>query len=140
MKAFNERLVINSDLRHLNLARNFILNIIKKTRISPSNANKIVLATDEALSNVMEHAYESHKDGYIDINVGVSPEKFHVHIINGGKDFDPATIRVKDVLEQIKQGKKRGLGIFLMRRVMEEVKYSYKNGQNHLILVKYLTL
>lgn len=134
-----DRLVINSELKHLNLARHFILGILKRINVAPSDENKIVLATDEALSNIVEHAYAFDKSGYIDINVEVDPKQFQIRIINGGRDFDIEKAKIKDIVEHIKQGKRRGLGIFLMRRIMDEVKYSFKNGQNQLILIKYLT-
>jgi len=134
-----DRLVINSELKHLKLARYFILRILRKVNVAPSDENKIVLATDEALSNIVEHAYEFNKSGYIDINVEVNPKQFQIQIMNGGRDFDMGKVKIKDIVEHIKQGKKRGLGIFLMRRIMDEVKYSFKNGQNQLILIKYLT-
>jgi len=134
-----DRLVINSELKHLKLARYFILRILRKVNVAPSDENKIVLATDEALSNIVEHAYEFNKSGYIDINVEVDPRQFQIRIMNGGRDFDMGKVKIKDIVEHIKQGKKRGLGIFLMRRIMDEVKYSFKNGQNQLILIKYLT-
>jgi len=135
---FNERLVINSDLKHLYLSRHFIREIIRKANLAMSDENKIVLATDEALSNVIQHTYELNKNGYIDINVSVTSQKFQIHIINNGKNFDPGKTKSKDINKRIKQGKKGGLGIFLMRRVMDEVKYSFKDGQNHLTLIKYL--
>ena len=134
-----DRLVINSELKHQKLARYFILRILRKVNVAPSDENKIVLATDEALSNIVEHAYEFNKSGYIDINVEVNPSQFQIRIMNGGRDFDMGKVKIKDIVEHIKQGKKRGLWIFLMRRIMDEVKYSFKNGQNQLILIKYLT-
>ncbi|MBI5779090.1 MAG: ATP-binding protein [Planctomycetes bacterium] len=134
-----DRLVINSELKHLNLARHFIVRTIRKVNLAPSDENKIVLATDEALSNIVEHAYEFNKSGYIDINVEVTPKQFQIRILNGGRDFDLEKVKIKDIMEHVKQGKRRGLGIFLMRRIMDEVKYSFKNGQNQLILIKYLT-
>ncbi|MEW6027225.1 MAG: ATP-binding protein [Planctomycetota bacterium] len=138
-KEIKDRLVINSELKHLNLARHFILRTIRKVNVAPSDENKIVLATDEALSNIVEHAYQFNKSGYIDINVEANPKQFQIRIMNGGRDFDPDRIKIKDIAEHIKQGKKRGLGIFLMRRIMDEVRYSFKNGQNQLTLIKYLT-
>lgn len=138
IQEFSERLIINSDLKHLYLARHFIREIVRKSNLTMSDENKIVLATDEALSNVIKHTYELNKNGHIDINVSVTSQKFQIHIINNGKDFDPNKIKNKDINLHIKQGKKGGLGIFLMRRVMDEVKYSFKDGQNHLTLIKYL--
>jgi serine/threonine-protein kinase RsbW len=136
---YSERLVINSELKYLNLARNFITGIIKQFNVPVSYANKIVLATDEALSNIIEHAYELDNTGYIDININVTDKRFKIYIIDNGMNFAlPQKPSFQDIMKTIKQGKKRGLGIFLTRRVMDEIKYSYKNRQNHLVLVKYL--
>ena len=55
-----DRLVINSELKHLKLARDFILRILKKVKVDPSDENMIVLATDEALSNTVDAASEFH--------------------------------------------------------------------------------
>lgn len=138
-KDFKERLVINSELKNLKLARHFISRMLKILKVVPSDENKIVLATDEALSNIVEHAYEFDKGGYIDINVEATSAQFRIHILNGGKDFNLDHVSFKDIATHIKDRKKRGLGIFLMRRIMDEVRYSFKNGQNQLILIKYLT-
>ncbi|MDI6732514.1 MAG: ATP-binding protein [Planctomycetota bacterium] len=140
MRDYKERLVINSDPKHLELTRNFIRRILKKKEVTPSDKNKIILSTDEALSNVIEHAYEFNKNGCIDINIFLGDKKFRITILHGGKEFDPLRWnKIKDISLHIKEGKKRGLGIFLMRLVMDEVKYSFKNGINQLTLIKYLT-
>lgn len=136
-ESFSERLVMNSDIKRLKLAREFIASMCGRSKLTTPDQNKVVLAVDEAVSNVIEHAYEQQKTGYIDITVESTNRKFQVSIINGGKDFDPSTIKPPDIMQCIKEHKKRGLGIFLIRQIMDEVKYSFKNGQNQLLLVKY---
>ncbi|MFA5795408.1 MAG: ATP-binding protein [Candidatus Brocadiia bacterium] len=134
---FTERLMINSDIRLLKVAREFISRLVKLSKLNPAEENKIVLAVDEALSNSIEHAYENKKVGSIDIHVASSRERFQVEITNGGKIFDSDKVKIPDILKCIRSRQKGGLGIFLIRQVMDEVKYSSKDGQNHLVLVKY---
>ncbi|MFH1226356.1 MAG: ATP-binding protein [Planctomycetota bacterium] len=134
---FTEKLVINSDIRLLKVAREFISRLVKLSGLSSADENKIVLAVDEALSNSIEHAYEFKKVGSIDICVSSSRERFEVEITNGGKFFDSDKIKIPDIFKCIRTRQKGGLGIFLIRQVMDEVKYSSKDGQNHLLMIKY---
>lgn len=131
--------MINSDIRLLKMAREFISRMTKLSKLSPSDENKVVLAIDEALSNSIEHAYEFKKIGSIDIQVESTARQFQVIITNGGKSFTPDEITEIDILKCIKTHQKGGLGIFLIRQVMDEVKYSSKEGKHQLLLVKYKT-
>lgn len=138
-EVFTERLVINSDIRLLKVAREFISRMAKLSKLSPSDENKVVLAVDEAVSNSIEHAYESKKIGSIDIRVESTSQQFQVAISNGGKSFAPDGVKDPDILKCIRNRQKGGLGIFLIRQVMDKVKYSSKEGQHQLVLVKYKT-
>ena len=130
--------MIRSEMKLLKVVRDFILNNLRQNAIPPDNQNRIILAVDEAISNIIEHAYELQRTGYIDIYYCYEPQKVQVEILNGGRDFDPSKVKEPNIAELVKQGKKRGLGIFLMRQIMDEVKYTCKTGQNHLLLVKYI--
>lgn len=136
-KIFTERLVIASDIKLLKIARQFISRMVKFAELNAADENKVVLAVDEALSNSIEHAYQFKKDGSIDISVESTPKQFRIAISNGGKRFKPEDVEAPDILKCIRDRQKGGLGIFLIRRVMDEVKYSSKDGLNQLLLIKY---
>lgn len=134
-----DRLRINSDTRLLGMVRNFISKNLKKSLMPKNIQNRIILAVDEAVTNIIEHAYEFHKHGVIDIAVNYDNEKFKITIYDSGKTFNPNNVAEPNIMEHIKKKKKKGLGIFLIRQIMDEIHYDYKEGyQNELMMIKYI--
>lgn len=135
-----ERLMVPSDVKFLGLVRNFILNALHQSnRISPDKENKIVLAIDEACTNIIEHSYEFRKSGYIDIKLMLDPQKVQVVLLNDGKNFNPEAVKPPDILEFIKHKRRKGFGLFIIKQVMDEIIYSVnKRGENELTMVKYV--
>jgi serine/threonine-protein kinase RsbW len=125
-------------MKFLGYVRDFILGFIRKNSLPAELENKVILAIDEAVANVIEHAYEEKNIGYIDILADIDERKLSFTICDNGKSFKPKLMKKLDIQEFIKSGKKGGLGIFLMRQVMDEVKYTFKNGQNQVCLIKYI--
>ena len=109
---------------------------------SPTQANLIALAVDEAVANIMEHAYDfereaTHND--IELELEASPTALRIVIRDHGIGFDPREAPDVDVRDHVKKGRKGGLGIFLMRRIMDEITYAFKHGvHNELQMVKYV--
>ncbi|MBI4834505.1 MAG: ATP-binding protein [Planctomycetes bacterium] len=137
---YQDRLIITSDLKLLYLVRQFVVNFMRQIPLPADYENRLVLAVDEAVSNIIEHAYESKTDGYIDIQIARNEKEISFSITDWGKPFNPNRVKKPDIAKSIKAGAKGGLGIFLMKQIMDEVKYTFKSGQNHLYLVKYLAL
>ena len=76
-------------------------------------------------------------DKTVEINVSADEFKFQVVITDSGKKFQPDNIKEPKMDDHVKAGKKNGLGLFIVRKVMDEV--TYKAGlQNELTLVKYI--
>ena len=138
-EVIEDKIVIPSETRHLKQVRDFIRQMTKASQLSPSDENKVVLAVDEAVTNIIEHAYEYRQLDSINIKVKTNPQRFQVTITDFGKTFDPHSIREPDILEHVKNGKKRGLGIFLMRQAMDEVYYFSREGKpNELSMIKHI--
>ena len=136
---YRDRIIISNDTRFLSLARDFVQRMIRASELSHVEESKIILAVDEAITNIIEHGYESQKDGTIEMEIEADHDHFKVIIRDSGKEFDPNSIKDPDMFDHVKKGKKKGLGVFLMRQIMDEVKYVFKEGvQNELILVKNL--
>ena len=133
-----EHLIVASEMRFLDFVRDFVLKFIRQGSLPADSENRLVLAVDEAVTNVIEHAYKFQLHGYIDIQANLDNDKVSFIITDNGKSFNPQVIKKPNVMEFIKSGEKRGLGIFLMRQIMDEVKYTFKNGQNQVHLVKYI--
>jgi len=136
----HKELVAPNDTRHLVKIRAIVEEAASKAPFEERDIGRIVLAVDEAVSNIMEHAYmEAGQSGDIRISIDVDETRFEVVVTDSGKEFNPNTIDVPDMGQHVRQGKKKGLGIFLMRQIMDEVKYTFVQGlRNELRMVKYV--
>jgi len=136
----HRELVASNDTRYLVRIREVVRETAQQAPFDERDVNRIVLAVDEAVSNIIEHAYdEPGQQGDIRVVLDADYNRFEVVIIDTGRQFDPAQIDVPDIAEHIRRGKKKGLGIFLMRQIMDEVKYTFVHGvRNELRMVKYV--
>jgi len=138
---YKNRLVVSNETCNLASVREFIQASLKNTRLPEEEHGKMVLAVDEAVSNIIRHAYEDFAKGSrtIEIDFSADDTKITLVLIDSGKEFDPSAIYEPDIAEHIKLGTRYGLGLFLMRRVMDEVKFIFRSGiENRLTMVKYL--
>ncbi len=134
-----DHLVVANDTRHLILVRDFVSRLIRQSRLAKDEENKIILAVDEAVTNIIEHGYDDGTDGSIEIEVEADDTQFKVMIRDSGRLFNPECVPDPDMREHVQRGYKKGLGIFLMRQIMDEVRYKFKDGvKNELTLVKYI--
>ena len=138
-QTLKDRLVVTNETKHLIVVRDFIARLVKQSRISREDENKIILAVDEAVTNIIEHGFERGQEGSIEVEVEGDDTHFRVVIRDTGRVFNPETIPDPDMKSHIRAGRKKGLGIFLMRQIMDEVRYSFRDGvKNELTLVKYI--
>ena len=138
-KSFDKELTIKSVTGNLTLVRDFVKTAAAKCGFEDESIEKIVLAVDEACTNVIKHAYKNSPEGDITIKVSSSRQKMTVSITDHGSDFDPSLVPEPDIKEYYRQHKVGGLGLFLMRKLMDEVKYSSAGNKNQVKLIKYLT-
>jgi serine/threonine-protein kinase RsbW len=134
-----EQISITSDTRHLSVIREFISRMIRQSDLPTEEENKIILAVDEAVTNIIEHGYDNVANGPIEIEVEYDPAIFRIMVRDSGRRFNPEAIGAPDIMEHVRLGKKKGLGIFLMRQIMDEVRYSFREGiKNEVTLTKYI--
>lgn len=135
----NDHLCVISDLAELSRIRDFILRKTRLLGISESIAYDISLAVDEACSNLIKHAYKLEKDRKICIDVETENNKLIVNILDNGVPFNPMDVPLQDMSEYLKQLKHGGLGIHIMRSVIDEILYiprKNKRSHNTLRLIK----
>ena len=138
---FKEELVVSNETANLASVRNFIQGNLVKTRLPVAEHVKVILAVDEAVSNIMRHAYEDFAKGTrtIEILFQADEKKIVLSLKDSGREFDPTAINDPNIQEHVKIGKRYGLGLFLMRRIMDEVKFVFRSGiENMLTMVKYI--
>jgi serine/threonine-protein kinase RsbW len=134
-----KEIVIKSKTENLSVVREFIYDCCSQNAVSPKALDDIVLAVDEACTNVIKHAYKFLPDGEIKIKLKYSGKKLSVDITDYGKSFDSDMLKRPNMSEYFKMKKVGGLGVHLMKTLMDEVKYESVPGKyNKVVLVKTL--
>lgn len=128
---------IPSDVNYLNHVRNFIVGITSEEKISEEKIGQIEMSLDEALANIIEHAY--HFDAFQEIRVKVAlhPDRFEIVLQDHGRPFDDRSLPLPDLKQHIEDRKVGGLGRYLIRTLMDVVEYRCDARINELRMVKY---
>ncbi len=100
-----------------------------------SESCKISIAIDEAATNIIKHSYEYDKNKRIKINYILSEEGMTIELIHQG---EPVIIEENDksLVEMIEDKSKGGLGVRMMKKIMDSVQYETREGENICRLVK----
>ena len=117
--------------------RDYVGKIARESGFAEKAVYNIMLATDEAASNIIEHAYEGVGDGILELSCGVRDDAMTIVLIDHGAPFDPSDVPMPDLNADLTERRIGGLGIFLMRKLMDEVHYESKtNKSNVLTMIK----
>jgi len=133
------RLSVPSESQFLDVIRDFVGKLATIAGFEEEYVNKIQLAVDEACTNVVKHAYRGRrKAGKLDVEVVLNASTFRISVIDYGRGFDVNKILKRDINNHLLEFRRGGLGIHLMRILMDEVNFSICPGkENRVELVKY---
>ena len=126
-----------ASLESLKSVRQFIFHIIAPKIEDRDTVDQIILAVDEAATNIIKHAlkYDSLKEFMIDVET--NSKKILIRLIDDGPPFNDKTVPLPDIEKNIKNKKRGGLGIYMMKQTMDEVNFSRKAGKNYTEMIKY---
>jgi anti-sigma regulatory factor (Ser/Thr protein kinase) len=92
----------------------------------------LVLAVDEAATNIIRYAYEGKTDGKIEVDVVAGSDSWEVRLRDYGKKCDPAKMRGRD-LEDVRPG---GLGLYFIHQAFDEVHFDHSYPDGTLLILK----
>lgn len=130
-----------SDTANLSRIRAFVRDKAAGMGFSNEALDSIELAVDEACANVMEHAYPQQSSNVgLHLSIRTDLDAFTVVIADKGSTFDPMAVPPPNLDQHLAEFRVGGLGIFLMRSLMDHVDYHIQPGfKNEVRMVKYLT-
>ncbi len=132
-------LKVPSSTENLAMVRDFVSSIGVQAGFSENEVARLALAVDEACANVIEHAYGQEATHDVTIRAVVDDDALRFEIVDTGKGFDPSHIQQQDVDELIRQRRSGGLGLRLIRNIMDDVQYRIVPGEkNELRMTKKL--
>lgn len=133
-----EEIKVPADMKYLGELRDFVVRIGRKNGFDEKVIGALKLATDEAVTNIIRHSYRDMPgQGYVTMRAIVKSTSLTIVVIDQGKTFDPRNAKAPNMQEYIKIGKKGGLGIFMLQKLMDEIDYHVTTEGNELRLVKY---
>lgn len=133
-----ETLVMKNNLHEVTRFSAFIKSATEKLGIEKSLARQLRLAVEEAVVNVIEYAYPAGKEGDITVKIMSDGNTFRFQIIDAGVLFDPTMKERADTTLSAEDRQIGGLGILLVRELMDSINYERIEGTNVLTLIKNL--
>ena len=133
------KIVFDANFDNLDEIRKIVAEAARQVGFSDKEIYAIQLAADEASSNIIEHAYAGVTGGKLEIDISTSDTKLKIIMRDHGKPFDPASVPEPNVKADLSERKIGGLGMYLMRKLMDEVSYkSSPETGNILTMIKRL--
>ncbi|MBI9045630.1 MAG: ATP-binding protein [Anaerolineaceae bacterium] len=99
---------------------------------------QIETAIDEACSNIIEHAYQGEGVGDILCSYAINNNELRIILEDQGQPFNSDLVSIPDTSAPLHERQNNGLGIYFMRKLMDEVEFVRVNDNNILTMVKYL--
>ena len=128
---------IGCSLNNLKGIRDFIRESLKGHGVTDVTMNEIVLAIDEMCSNLMIHAHHCNPEHMLELHIRI-PKKGELifEIVDDGNVFDINNFMEPDLDNLVQEKRKGGLGIRLVKSIMDSVEYLHKGGKNVCRLTK----
>jgi serine/threonine-protein kinase RsbW len=95
----------------------------------------VQMAVDEACTNVFEHAYGG-RPGRLELEFECVAQCLRIHIRDWGRAFDPEGVHEPDPSQPLHERRAGGLGVFLMRKLMDRVEYSFDESRGNCLTLE----
>ena len=132
-------LILHNDIQQIPQLAEFVEAVADMAHLDVGLTMSLNLALEEAVSNVIMYAYPQGSDGLVDVEAIVRKDSLEFIISDSGVAFDPTAAPEADTTLDVEDRPIGGLGIFLVRNIMDEVKYTRSDsGKNILSMTKKL--
>lgn len=129
LKVDTIEITIPAKPQFLKIIRAAVSSICEVRKVCQEDLHNIILAVDEACSNIIKHAYGKPTDKPINAIINICENKFEINLRDNGKKVDPKEIKSRQ-LDDVRPG---GLGVHFIKTVMNEVVYDNSTEQGNLL-------
>lgn len=126
---------LHSDFYPASEVRDFVAALCTQFGFEGQDVYQIKSAVDEAFINVVNHAYKG-KKGKIKVRVEFDKGRFCISIKDWGRPLDARCVKKSSIAELVKKQKEGGLGMMMIERFMDRVKYIRRKKHNELVMAK----
>lgn len=133
----NYKQKVGCNIENLKGVRDFIRNALKGHGVSDLEISELVLALDEMCSNLMIHSHRCNPEELFEINIILKKgDPIIFEIIDDGKTFDINQFAEPDLGNLVHEKRKGGLGIRLVKSIMDKIEYQKLGEKNVCRLIK----
>lgn len=136
MSGDKKELILDAKIEKTREATEFIITTLTGMGCPDKQADRIALAVEELFVNVAKYAYPD-GDGWVRIIMDFPrTAAVIIEIYDGGTPYDPSQKEDPDVTLPFRDRSIGGLGIFMAKKIMDEIEYDYTDGHNHVVMKK----
>lgn len=136
-----KELIVDAKMENLNKIISLINIELQNLNCSAKIKMHIELAVEEIFSNIVNYAFEKNSSSdykNIIFKLNISKDKLTLIFMDSGKPYNPLESLTPDISESATDRKIGGLGIFIVKNIMDEIHYIHQDSQNILTLTKNL--
>lgn len=131
-----EGITLKNDVKEVEELGSFVKQVAESLSLDKSLTGRLRLAVEETVVNVMEYAYPQGTTGDVNIRATSNGRRLKFIISDSGIPFNPTEVTAADTTLSAEERPIGGLGILLVRELMDSINYERINGQNVLTLTK----
>ena len=132
------KLQVANDLEQVRLVRDRVDAFGERNKLPSDVAFAVKLAVEELLINTVSYGYSDLKAHTIEVQIDLRDDQLDVRITDDAVAFDPRDAKEPDTTTALKDRTVGGLGIHLVKSLMDYIEYRREGGRNHLTLTKNL--
>ena len=132
----HESLTLTNKVSEITKLNTFVKSATTALNLETDLANKIKLAVEEAVTNCIEYAYPVGTVGDVVVDIEADDSTIRFIITDSGADFDPTKVSKADTTLSVDERPIGGLGVFLVRNLMDSINYERIKGKNVLRMEK----
>ena len=133
---FCESLTLNNKVSEITKLNAFVKSATAALNMESGLANRIKLAVEEAVTNVIDYAYPNNTEGNISVTIEADESRIRFILSDTGAEFDPTGVSKADTTLTVDERPIGGLGVFLVRNLMDSINYERTDGKNVLRMEK----
>lgn len=120
--------------------RGFVEDFIARHAVAADEQHRIILVLEELITNLAKYGYRNRPVGSAQVTLQLEESRLTLELVDDGDPFDPLQTPTPDLDAPLEERDIGGLGIYLVRALADDARYSRADGRNVLQLIRRVTL
>ncbi len=134
----SKNILINNNLSEIERLSKAVAEFGKKNNLAGEVIYDVRLTLEEVVSNIIMYGFEDNYEHQISIEMNLQGETLTMKIKDDGKPFNPLEVKSTNLEKPFDEREIGGMGIYIVRKLMDNILYKREEGNNVLQLTKYL--